>query len=620
MGIYKNDIKLIIDYGRSKCKKEGKPYSKEVVIQGLGTLKDLYTLESGENLVEKFVFDRILHRLGICADIVEFMITQKDWEYYCNRMQIYEDYYKNDYKKMEKDIFLYKKKTEQENIIHRQFAEVMLAKLMMRKKEKWDRILNVLKDALKLTVKDWEQSDPREFCLAPEELEIIVLMARCYRKRLYFRKAVRLLKWVEEYSKTHIIEREVRCRFMPLAYLEMSKLYPTIMALNYVKAGIQLLYKTGVLFYIIPLQNQYLLLLDKIEEMGKAKKSCRRSKRRVQEEREALLELCKEVEVDWRCWEPIQRYKNAYVISEMLYRHRTYLGQSRAEFCEGVCSEVAYGKIERGLTVPRRKFKELMKRMGYPPMNAITVLHGTTKEYMNEAIKILQLVRRYQYEEANILFTKMLSTFQRKRLIESCPRNKQFFIGRKAVLDYSLGKISIQAEREQLELALKQTIPEYPNINIAEKPLLWSEAVILNNIANTYLKCENYEKAILIWEGVRSSYQKGKMYEKVELEGYDMMQANYASCIGASGNYKRSIQLCYENIKHFFRKAEMENVERFCYGIVWNREEEMKKEYGRVKIEIECQKKLRQSEIMAKIMKHRFIIKFLKEHREENII
>ncbi len=614
--IYKKDIKMILDYGRYHSKKDGGSYSKEVIIQGLGRLKDWNKIESGDIPVEKFVFDRILHRLGMRTDTVEIMITGEDWSYYCHRIQIYEDYYEENFEKMEEEIVRYKEITKNESIIHSQFAEVMYAKMKIIRKSDWKQSLQILEGAIKLTAEGWEHISPAEICLAPEELEIIILMAKCYRKQRLFRKALRLLKWVEEYSKTHIIDREVRCRFMPLFYLELSKLKSAAESLNDIRAGIQLLYQTGSLFYIIPLQNQYLFLLDELERQGITGKTYRRSRRRVEEERKVLLELCEEVGVDWRRLEPIQRYKNAYLISEILYRYRTYLRQSRRIFCEGVCSEVAYNKIEKGVSVPRKTFQQLMNRIRYPATNVITVLHGATKEYIDKAIKVMYLIRCYRYEEADQIFTQLLLTFQRKRLIENCPRNKQFFMGRKAVLDYALGRISIETEREQLILALKQTIPEYPDMDISKKPLLWQETVLLNNIANTYIECEDYKKAASIWESIRKSYQASEMYGVTETEGYDMIQSNYASCIGSSGDYKRSNELCYENINHFLKKAEMEDLGHSCYGIAWNKEEEMKKEYGKIKKENACQKKLRQAEVLAKAANNTFVVEFLKEHRE----
>lgn len=617
--IYDNDIKSIINYAKAKCKIGKKSYTNDVVMQGLGTSKDLYKIESGETPVEKFEFDRILHRLGVCADIVEILITDEDWERYCDRMQIYEYYYEENYREMENAILSYKEKTKQLSRIHKQFAEVMQAKMMFQTGKDFRQIFHVLKSALELTVVDWEEANPEERCLAPEELEIIILMARCYRKQGYHRKAMQLLEWVKDYSKTHVIQKEIRCRFMPLAYLEISKLHTPVLALEYVKAGILLLYCSGYLFHLIPLQNEYLALLNELEKKMRLSKKYKKGRKRIREERDIILELCKEVKIDWRRLEPIQTYKNAYLLSEMLYRHRTYWGQSQSEFCEGVCSEVSYSKIEKGKTVPKRKFKELMERMGYPGINVIASLHGTTKEYMDEAVRIKHFIRCYQYKEADEAFKQLLKIFQKKRLIENCPRNKQFFVQTKAVLDYELGRISIEEERKQLEFALKQTIPEYPKTNLGKKPLLWQEAAVLNNIANTYMECKekDYEKAARIWEDIRKSYQESKLYKIAGFEGYDLIQTNYASCIGSSGDYARSTQLGYENIRHFLKEAEIGFLERECYGIAWNREQEMKQEYGIIKKETACQKKLRQAEVIADMIKHIFVTKFLKEHKEK---
>ena len=143
---------------------------------------------------------------------------------------------------------------------------------------------------------------------------------------------------------------------------------------------------------------------------------------------------------------------------------------------------------------------------------------------------------------------------RRKRLVENCPRNHQFILMTNAIIEKAVGKISSEEKRNQLILALQQTIPEYPNKDLSKRMLLWQESKILNSIATTYIDCQNYEKATEVWEMVRNGYECSKLYGFIDYEGYDLMQANYASCIGSSGSYSQSTKLCYENIRHCLKK------------------------------------------------------------------
>ena len=255
-----------------------------------------------------------------------------------------------------------------------------------------------------------------------------------------------------------------------------------------------------------------------------------------------------------------------------------------------------------------------MQRMGLPPAYAITALHGVTNNYMGQKIEINRLLRQYQYKEAKRSMQQLEEVLRRKRLVENCPRNHQFILMTNAIIEKAVGKISSEEKRNQLILALQQTIPEYPNKDLSKRMLLWQEAMILNNIAATYMECEDYERATEIWEMVQNSYKCSKLYGFVEYEGYELMQANYASCIGSAGDYFQSTKLCYENIQHCLQEGSMEFLERACYGIAWNREQEIKQEYGELKKETACLEKLKQAEIFSGILNHTVMIKFLKNH------
>ncbi|CVI69177.1 hypothetical protein NDGK_01451 [Clostridiales bacterium CHKCI001] len=207
-------------------------------------------------------------------------------------------------------------------------------------------------------------------------------------------------------------------------------------------------------------------------------------------------------------------------------------------------------------------------------------------------------------------------TLRRKRLVENCPRNYQFILMTNAIIEKTLGKISSEEKRNQLILALQQTIPEYPNKDLSKRMLLWQEAKILNSIVTTYIDCQDYEKATEVWEMIRNSYQASKLYRFVDYEGYNLMQANYASCIGSSGDYFQSTKLCYENIRHCLKEGNIEFLERACYGITWNREQEIKQKYGKLKKETTYLEKLRQAEVIANMLNQTVLIEFLKKHRQ----
>lgn len=620
---YKQDLKVMLDYGREKNRRGEGSYSFQTVIQDVITLNDFKQITSGTSPVDRIIVDRLLYRVGIAPENIEMMITQKDYERYQIRQQIYELYEKREYEEAREQLIKYKENTKQEHPIHQQFADLLYAKIMIKQKNQPDTILPVLKNALEYTVTKWGSYSPNKICLAPDELEIILLMADCYIKKEYWKKAENVISWVMKYFKFHIMEKEVWKRILPLLYLECAKLKKEEIAVKYVKTGILLCHQAASLFYLIPLQNYYLDLMQTLEKRKKLTKAQRRNWRRVLEEKNCILELCREVGVNWETIEPKQTYYNTYLFSEVLRRYRDYVGLSKREFCEEICTENAYDAIEKGVAIPRKKFTMLMERMGLPTTYMIAPLHGVTKLYMDQKVKIDELITRYHYKEAEKLVKELEDTLRRKNLIENYPRNKQFFLRVHAVLNTELYGASNKERRKQLEDAIRLTIPEYPKLDFSKKILLTQEAYILNNIAVSYREEgdheeqeKNYRKAAEIWEGIQKSYQISKLYGLVEYRGYDKILENYTSCIGSAGNYTYSTKLEYENMKYFLGNGNLEYLPRTCYGIGWNRIEEMKIEYGKIKKETVCQRKLKQAVILAGMIRHIALLQFFQEHYE----
>lgn len=614
---YKNDLKEIINYGKDKNRKGKGEYSLQMVIKGIIPYYEFKKIQSGVNPVDRIALDRILYRIGLSPTIIETIITQEDYERYLARRQIYEEYYNENDKETEKKLLEYETKTEGDLSIHHQFVTVLRAKMILRKEENLNQILRLLESALSDTVVDWEQALPSEICLAPDELEIILMMAECYFRKRQKRKARKLIKWVLLYFDQHIMEKDVWRRFLPLAYLEYSKVCEEELALYYVKIGILLCYQTESLFYLIPLQNHYLYLMGELEQRQKLTKKQRRNRRRVEEERQVILDLCKEVGVDWKKLEPTQTYYNTYLLPELLKQYREYLGQSKREFSADLCTENAYDAVEKGISIPRKKFTILMKRMGMPTSYIIPPLHGVTKQYMDQKVRVNELIRKYHYKEAEVLFEDLESIMKKKRLVDCYPRNKQFFIWTNTILKGELKHLPKERKLIELKNALQQTMPEYPKKNFAKKILLEQEAFILNSIAITYREQGNYEKAMEIWEGIRSSYQQSKLCQLSIYSGYEKMKTNYVSCIGSMGNYKQSTQLAYETIKWFLEKGTMRYLARLCYGITWNQEQEIKLEYGEIKKEEACLRKFRHAQTIAKMTNDVVSIQFFNEQYRE---
>ena len=77
---YKDDLKVMLDYGREKNRKGEGSYSFQTVIQDVITWNDFKQMTSGISPIDRIVVDRLLYRVGIAPENIEMIITEKDYE------------------------------------------------------------------------------------------------------------------------------------------------------------------------------------------------------------------------------------------------------------------------------------------------------------------------------------------------------------------------------------------------------------------------------------------------------------------------------------------------------------------------------------------------------------
>lgn len=336
----------------------------------------------------------------------------------------------------------------------------------------------------------------------------------------------------------------------------------------------------------------------------------------MQIERETIIDLYRECNLNPYMTYSLERYRNCYVFNELLERYRKFWRISKREFCEDVCTSQSFQKMELEGRCPIKTFFRWMKKIKFPQSYYITQLHGGNVEHIRKKARIDQYIRRNQYKKAEVLFKQLENEFKEKKLIDYCPENKQYFLRMKTILERELHEISLQQDKEQLEKAIHYTIPEYSSKRLERRPLLKQEVMVLNNLASSYSRERNYKKILSIWEKIIKSYENNSLYGYAEYDGYNLVLINYSNVIGNTKDYKQSTKKSYESIIHSFKEGIMERVVHCCYNIAWNREQEMLEQEGRIMREDACQRKLQQAEIIAKISKDVFYIDFLSNHQE----
>lgn len=613
--LYREDLKALIEYKRE----ENGDRLKDIV-KGILQISSFYKLGKGQYIDDKIVVDRILKRVGLDPGEVEMIILKKDAQRFIQREKIYEAYNQKQYEDAEQLIQQYEKAIINEHVIHRQFIGKMRVLIIMQRSGNINLEISMLKEIISYTIPEFESKPLKQLCLAPEEMELLTLLASCYRRKNQLEQAKRILKQILDYTKGRKISSNLTAMYMPYVYLELSKIYERKEqyedARYYAITGINMLYCNARLFHLVELQDQYIKLEQQAQKRRTLSYGRKKRLEQMQIERTTIVELYQECNLNPYMLYSMERYRNCYVFNELLERYRKFWRISKREFCEDVCTSQSFQKIELEGSCPVKTFFKWMEKLRLPQSYYITQLHGANIDHIRKKTRIDQYIRRNQYKKAEILFKQLEKEFKEKQLIDYCPENKQYFLRMRTILDREMHQISLEQDRKQLEQAVYYTIPEYSNRRLEKRPLLKQEVTVLNNLAASYAKEGNYEKILSIWEKIIKSYQNNSLYGYAEYEGYDLVLINYSSIIGNAKDYKRSTKKSYESIAHSFKQGIIERVVHCCYNIAWNREQEMLEQEGRVIREDACQRKLQQAEVIAKISKDLFYIDFLSNHQE----
>ena len=610
--LYREDLKALIEYKRG----ENGDRLKDIV-KGVCQINILYKLEKGQYIDDKIVVDRILKRVGLDPGEVEMIILKRDAQRFIQREKIYEAYNQEQYEEAEQLIQQYEEATINEHVIHRQFIGKMRVLIIMQRKGNINLEISMLREIISCTIPEFENKPLKQLCLAPEEMELLTLLAACYRRRNQLERAKHILKQIVDYTKERKISPNLTAMYMPYVYLELSKIYERKEqyedARYYAITGINILYCNAKLFHLVELQDQYIKLEQQAQKRQTLSYGRRKKLERVQNDRMVIVELYQECNLNPYMMYSLERYRNCYVFNELLERQRKFWRISKREFCEDVCTSQSFQKMELEGRCPIKTFFRWMKKIKFPQSYYITQLHGGNVEHIRKKARIDQYIRRNQYKKAEVLFKQLEKEFKEKKLIDYCPENKQYFLMMRIIFERELYEMSLEEHKQKLEKALLYTIPEYFNKKLETRLLLKQEVRILNNLAAGYVKEKEYEKAFSIWEKIIKSYQNDILYGYAEYGDYDLILVNYVSAIGNIENYNESTKQAYNSIKYFFKQATIERVVRCCYHIVWNREQEMLEKSGMIQKESACQRKLCQAASIAKMLNDSFYIDFLKE-------
>lgn len=295
-----------------------------------------------------------------------------------------------------------------------------------------------------------------------------------------------------------------------------------------------------------------------------------------------------------------------YQVGEVIRRTRESMGITQEKLSDGICSVENLSRIETGKVRPNRNtFEKLMERLGKSGEKYLPFVHGEDMETHILRDKIGALIGNCKYEEMEPYLDELEG-----KLDMTDPINRQYILRVRALADYRIGKITGEQKKEQLEHALRCTIPEYQDGILPSKIFTRIEIFIYCNISVFYAEEGNLEKAIVMLRQMERYFQREKIDSTERAISEVLALSNLAQCLGRQGRYIEARNV-HEKVKKIcLDNKRTSDLTRELYNIAYD--DEILSES-----EEQCKRELLQAYYVARLCKNTTQIEHITKHVKE---
>ena len=530
----------MISYLRRK-----KKISMELLSRGLCSTSALQRLEYGERLPDFFVLERLLERLGLSVNKMEFLSEEAAYEIYYLREIIEKELEEKNYREVEKALKEYEGGKEAAEPLHRQYRYKIQAVVEGEEKQNHQKAAELLEEAIKLTVPDLSFTDR---CIM-EEIEELVLGEGELLLLLLWMEAKRRLGEselpIEGRRLLHYIDRtyedqEARANVYSKAAWVMGTL--AILkkewqeALWYTLQGEAVLAENGLLLHLPEYLERILSLTGSLD---------REAYGEWIKQRDALKKLYEEYGEPWEndqvtLWKNY-RQQEVYLVSEVFGQERRRKGDSQEKLADILdVDQKTISRIETGKYRPKPgTFQKIREYLDIDRDICSTRI-------VTEDFALLELEREIarqntfgKEEEARKLYLKL-----KEQLSDQWKENRQYKKYMDTLFANQLGELSEEDAIRECEIAFCITRGEMAYERLEEVVLSRTEAMIINYIAICYKKMGQRGKAIELREKMLSAFENSKVDPKFHYVALSIIYTNLSDDYEVSDRFQEAVKMC----------------------------------------------------------------------------
>lgn len=530
----------LIAYERNKNQ-----ISRQVLAEGLCSVSALQRLEGGERLLDFFVVERLLERLGTSINKTEFLFTETEYEFYYLRELIEKELVQNNYSEVEKALEYYQSRPEADEALHRQYICKVWAVIEGKEKQDHAKAQHLLEEAMRLTMPWLEVSDVflvsamEKHLLGEEELLLFLmwLEERMEQDASCLRMDGR---WMLYYIKQICKDEEARVNVYSKAAWVLGTL--AILQNNLPEAlwltlqGKDILVNNGMLLHLPQYLERILFLTG--QQNGKAYTEWKK-------QRDALKALYEEYGEPWET-EQIMLWKNyrqqeVYLVSELIEQERRLLSMSQETLADALnIDQKTISRIESGKYKPKPgTFRKLKEYFGLDREICSTRIVVDDFSLLELERNIAKLCSLRKEAEAETLYLKL-----KNQLSMQWNENRQYVRHMDNMFAHQLGRISNEEALEGCKEAFRITRGRVNLDSLEQIVLNRMEAVIVNYMALCYNKMGQKEKAIVLREKMLRAYENSRVDMKYHYVAVALISGNLADDYEVSDRFEEAIAMC----------------------------------------------------------------------------
>ena len=434
---------------------------------------------------------------------------------------------------------------EQNENLRKQFRYWMEAILIEKKTGDLEKCINLLRDAINITMPGLTASGKIEdYLISIEEIQLILYLAEKLLEDRQSEEALHTLKKVLRYIEQNYEDIGIKVKIYPRAVKLLAPILiekeQYLECMVYCKNAIELLGRAGILYDLAELMEDYLLC----SEHGLTTPDAEKYRRQLK----ALKDLYAEYEnPDCKAGDLMLYYSNQeiYLISEVIQRTRKAKMLSQEKLSEGICTPETLSRAENGRqSLNPRNFHAIMKKLE-SEQDYYNIDLDTTDYYLLEKRRELgKAVFQRNWDVASKLIEELKESLDMtKSLNYKTIKMEEDFV------KYEAGRMGGDEYRKECEKLLGCYHNEWYEKKFWKQFLTRAKILLLVRIAMVYEDCDMIKDAILILENILEQLKASKVMLDDRFRTSLIVVANLTACYGKMGELSKCIELCEFGIK-----------------------------------------------------------------------